>query len=615
MILDRIQTANQELSIVGDNSVVEHVSAEKRRTSLSFIVSTPARPTAASPPGKSSAARLIGEYVGRLSLSPLSDFTAHPADQSCGFEVSYVIGDRRYVTGDGSKRVMSSSLRELVDKLTEVEPFEPYWEQMRGLDISNKQLSSLHKLDEFCRRVETLDASHNEIRNLNGVPASVRHLKITHNRLSELTAWGHLTNLQYIDISNNDVKSLSALKNLVHLREVKADNNGITNLDGIKDHDALQVVRARGNLIEELDCQGTKLQRLVELDLAGNWIKRVANIDQLSSLATLNLANNKLEHFEPVTRKAFLSLRHLDLSDNDLSLLDVKLLPSLRVLHADRNCLGKLTGLSKTTRLDSLSLREQRGPGPLDMSFLSAAYEVRKLFLSGNLIESFSPTADFLNLQLLELANCGLRSLPADLGQMMPNLRKANVNFNALADIGPFRYVPRLKKLLAAGNRLGDATGLIEAVAEFPHLVHLDLRDNPITQGLYSPLGLVAAAATNSAKDREESFKLPDADPEKDAVYCRRLDVQTRMRRRLYEELFASSCRRLKKLDGLDLRRKQGTGDNDTVWMALAAHGLVVRESGPQVDREGSEKVDGDRIIENEKSHVLRPWGVEDSFA
>lgn len=210
---------------------------------------------------------MIAKYVGTLSLSPLSEFTMNHGDQSCALEVSYVVGDRYLVTGDGSRKVMSKAVRSLVEKITEVEPFEPDWDSMRELDVSNKQLTTLHKLDEFCANVVTLDASNNSISHLDGVPESVRNLRMTCNQLSELTAWGHLMNLQYVDVSNNQLNSLYPFKELVHLRNLRADNNQIASLDGINLHDSLQVLRVRGNLIEKVDFDGTRLHRLTELDL------------------------------------------------------------------------------------------------------------------------------------------------------------------------------------------------------------------------------------------------------------------------------------------------------------------------------------------------------------
>ncbi|CRK46313.1 hypothetical protein BN1723_019961, partial [Verticillium longisporum] len=132
-------------------------------------------------------------------------------------------------------------------------------------------------LDEFCGRLVSLDASTNALSHLDGVPSTVRHLKASSNLLTELTSWDHLSNLQYIDVSNNELRSLAGLSNLVHLRGVRADNNKLTSLDGFHFHDGLLSLRARDNLIEELDFDGTKLDRLAELDLCGNKIQSIRN--------------------------------------------------------------------------------------------------------------------------------------------------------------------------------------------------------------------------------------------------------------------------------------------------------------------------------------------------
>ncbi|KAL1881986.1 hypothetical protein VTK73DRAFT_3315 [Phialemonium thermophilum] len=609
---DQAQPTDLELSVIGDCSIVEHPAAQ-RRTSLSFVVTTPARGTDCPATGVDGAP-IISQYVGTLSLSPLSDFTAHQDESSMPLEVSYVIGGHHLTTNTGENgRKLSTNTRELVQKLADVEPFEPYWEDMRELDIRGKQLESLHALDEFCGSLESLDASDNQIRNLTGVPGTVRQLKVTGNRLSSLTAWGHLMNLQYVDVSNNELSSLAPFKNLVHLRSLRADNNEITNLDGIKYHSGLLALRARGNAIEEVDLEDTRLCRLTELDLKGNRIRRVSHIEQLVSLSTLNLEDNQLESLDIDSEEPFSSLKYLSVSNNSLSSLDLKRLPGLRLLHADRNCLVRFSGFSKAHRLDSLSLREQRcGDKPLDLSFLSRAYEVRKLYLSGNFLENFDPQVDLLNLQLLELSNCGLQSLPGDLGQMMPNLRAVNLNFNAISDLSPLRFIPRLKRVLAAGNRLSDPGKVIDTLSGFPYLTSVDLRDNPMTQGFYPALRVLLREG-QLLDAGAEAFSLPDGDPQRDALYASRLDLETRMRRRVYEQVFVASCRRLKRLDGLAVRRDIGSV-KDAVWTALAARGLVISEDGSHVDAAGDAASDAAGCSEGLVEDGCR-WGAEDSFA
>lgn len=572
------EAEDRQLSLL-ENSAVSHTTPAPRRRSLSFVLKGGNAGEADS--------SIIGQNVGNLSLSPLSEFTIHNTDRSYGLEVSYVMDRRHLVSGDGSKKVMSLGIRELVDRLTEAEPEEPFWDRLSSLDIRDKRLSSLHKLDEFCGALVSLDASENALTHLDGVPSGVRQLKACGNMLSELTSWDHLSNLQYLDVSGNDLRSLSGLKHLVHLRSVRADDNLLTGLDGIDELDGLLSLRARNNHIEELDFEGTGLQRLSELDVGSNKITSVRNVECLSSLSTLKLQRNQIESFS--CTRTFSSLRYLDMSDNSLHALDLTRVPKLRLLHADRNKLTSIAGLTHARHIDSLSLREQRGDQPLDVpAVLSTAYEVRKLFLSGNYVGALEPHIDMLNLQLLELSSCGLRALPPGMGQLMPNLRSLNICFNAVTELGPLRFVPRLKRLLAAGNRLADGTGIMSVVGEFPHLREVDFRDNPLTLGFYPP-SQVLVSTDSEVLQSVEGFKLPHADAERDGRFRGRLDEATRLRRRLYEIIFASGCVKLRILDGLELRREEVLSQ-DEAMDKLVQEGLIPgegREDIPEVVEEG----------------------------
>ncbi|KAI1153252.1 hypothetical protein F4825DRAFT_415753 [Nemania diffusa] len=571
------QKDESQVSIHVESGVVTSVLEPMENPDFSVVMATPGPVRTADMFGTPT----IGQYVGNLSLSPMSEFTVHQIDNSCALEVSYVVGDRYLVTGNGSKKTMSKAVRSLVEKITEVEPFEPDWESVPELDLSNKQLDTLHMLDEFCTTLVTLDASNNTVSHLDGVPQTVRNLRMTHNVLSELTAWRQLMNLQYVDISNNQIKSLSAFKDLVHLRSLRADNNQITSLDGIKFHDSLQVLRARGNLITHVDFDGTKMQRLTELDLENNQILEFENVEQLPCLSVLNLQNNCLTSFAPSEGQNSLSLRFLKLSNNNLEVLDVSTLPSLRLLHADRNAITTITGFSQCRRLDSLSLREQKGNMTLDTSFLDSACEVRKLFLSGNRLSDFNPQVDFLNLQYLELANCGLQSLAPDIGQLMPNLRMLNINFNAIDDLWPLRYIPRLKKLLAVGNRLSEAGKVANTLAEFPHLSRLDLRNNGATLGFYSPVQTLVSAEGDRKEAELDPFVLPDVDIERQEKFASCLDMSTRMRKRVYDMVILNDCKQLKMLDGLPVS-KDIVSIKDDIWKALVENGIIEAEAARQ---------------------------------
>jgi protein NUD1 len=571
-----------------DEDSINKDDEDRNRRSISVVVSTPA------PPRHEASVVLATPHptheVGTLTLTPLSEFTVHNSDGSFGLDVSYVAQKQRYVHGSNTQRTLSLSIKELVEKLTEAEPYEPFWEHMKMVNLKGKQLTNLHKLDEFCEQLEDLDVSRNKISQLDGVPKTLRHLRISHNCLTDLAAWGHLSNLQYIDVSNNELESLSAFKYLIHLRGLRADNNQIKSLEGISQLDGLLTLRMRGNLVETLDFSGAKLQRLTDLDLRNNKLTTVQNLEQLRSLSTVDLEENKLTQFSLSDPALLWSLKYLRLSGNNLESIDVSRFPNLRLLYLDRNRLGKVTGLLKTTHLDSVSLREQQTGSRIDMSFLAEAFEVRKLFLSGNLLDTFEPQVDFLNLQYLELANCGLRSLAPGLGRMISNTRILNLNLNALQDLSPLVGIVRLKKLHLVGNRITRLRSTTFVLKHFPNLTLADMRGNPLTLGFYPPLVEMRVILTDGSGDDHQSdapdpFTQGSADRAKDRKYVERLDMNTKMLRRVYEMLIFLGNPRLKILDGLTVDRSV-TQLEDEVWEALLANGVLVRPDPNEAQHE-----------------------------
>lgn len=565
--------------------------------------------------------------IGTLTLTPMSDFTMHQREETPGLDVSYVAHGQRYVMGADGKRALSHSIKQLVERITEVEPYEPFWENMKELDLREKRLTALHKLDEFCTEIEDLDASHNLLTQLDGVPRTVRQLRITHNALSDLTAWGHLYNLQYVDVSNNELESLTAFKSLVHMRTLRADNNKIKTLKGVDQLDGLLTLRLRGNSIQSLDFHDANLQRLTELDLKDNHISRVGHLEELRSLSNLNLVNNHLSEFAIQGSESLWGLKYLKLSGNNLENIDVSRYPNLRLLYLDQNRLGKVTGLLKTKHLDSLSMREQLKDCIIDQSFISEAFEVRKLFLSGNLLGTFAPTTDFLNLQYLELANCGLESLPEGFGHLIANTRVLNLNYNALSDLSPLAGIIRLKKLHVAGNRIRFLKETAQSLSNLPTLALADIRGNPLTVGFYPPVletAMVLHDDDVTEPKTTEPYTLVKANPTTVMKYATCLDMQTKMLKRTYEMLVMTSCRRMLVLDGLDVDRK-AVKAKDKVWEELVRIG-VFNASAFQRSRSGSmsgREEDKENVPKEEAQPVEQPvederserWHAEDSFA
>ncbi|KAM3069856.1 Protein nud1 [Clarireedia jacksonii] len=566
-----------------DTLVAEPPRIRQRETSV--VLATP-RPT---------------HEIGTLELTPLSEFTMHQADESFGLNVSYVSkGKRNASDSSDGKKTLSHSIRELVEKLTEVEPYEPFWEHMKEAILKDKKLTSLHKLDEFCSHLEKLEVSNNQISQLNGAPSTLRNLTITNNQLSDLTAWGHLWNLQDVDVSNNEIESLSCFKNLVHLRTLRADNNKVTSTHGIGSLDGLIELRLRGNPIKTLDFAGTNLKRLERLDLKNCQLKEVKNIGHLKRLAVLEMQNNKLSNF-------------LDSDDDVCWAQQINLTGNnLQSFNADGNRIKTITGLRNKRHLDSLSVRAQQPGTVMDTAFLADVFEVRKLYLSGNFLGTWKPSVEFLNLQYLELANCGITSLPDDFGLMVSNVRVLNLNFNALEEFQCLLGIVRLQKLLIAGNRLCKVERLTRTLTAFPYLTTVDMRNNHVNHGFY-PIAAERQLIKDGGFEKDfqsvnDPYTLGNADPVRDAHYSNCLDMSTRMMRRVYEIMIFGVKKdnpRLKKLDGLPVNRSV-LEIRDEVWDKLVEAKIANDPNAPKFKesngKEGGEKKTEDVAARSNKN-------------
>ena len=234
-----------ELSLV-------HYSEQRPRTSTDLARLTPLPPSRNWIVPSATGQRSNGDF----ELSPLPEFTVHQIDRPLDSEEGAMLEQcRPRQVSNG----LSLTAQELIKHLTDLEPYEPYWYYIQVIVLRDRGLTSLHMLDEFCGRIQELDVSRNRIRELDGVPSTVRSLNIRDNCLSELTSWHTLLHLQYLDVSGNKVRSLKGFQGLLHLRSLKADDNEIDSLAGVERLDGLLSLRLRNNCLSVVDFERANL--------------------------------------------------------------------------------------------------------------------------------------------------------------------------------------------------------------------------------------------------------------------------------------------------------------------------------------------------------------------
>ncbi|KAF8208591.1 hypothetical protein K438DRAFT_1812522 [Mycena galopus ATCC 62051] len=461
----------------------------------------------------------------------------------------------------------------LVEVLTDVEPFEPHWENLGTVDLSDRRLESAARLKEFLPSLDALNLNANQLSWLSGIPGGVRTLSVASNRLTGLTSYSHLLNLENLDISRNEVDSLRQLTPLRHLRELRADGNSITSAEGLERMDGLVKLSLEGNALTELNLAPFRWTRLEMLNVSGNRIERVSGLAGLQALVAFNVDENLLRTLD--AGGAMPRLRILRASGNRLRTLHVHWFAGLRTLYADANMLegehallvvapgvgavtktvGRAAGRDSAKggalgKLENLSLRNQaqasgaRGKEGLRLDFADVR-DAKRLYLSGNALPANFLSAACYNLVYLELANCRLAALPPGLATLTPNLRALNLNYNFLEDVRGLEGLARLRKLSVVGARLKGTKEIIRVVRGLPEVEVLDFRMNPCTLGWYLPL-IVQGEELTAGRWAELDGRFRRGLP--DAVYVGRL---------AYRGLVMSACGGVRVLDGVAVSEKE----------------------------------------------------------
>ncbi|TKX21950.1 leucine-rich repeat-containing protein 7 [Elsinoe australis] len=581
-----LEIDQSEMSIVAE-------LPDKRLMSMSFAVSRPML--------KSDSQLAMPERDSSI-LSDLPDFTIAEHDQYPGptEQILSATVARHGLEVEGDRYALA--VQNLVKTLTDVKGDEPFWEDIKHLSLSKQGLGTLHGLEDFCTRLQQLDISGNSISQLEGAPLNIRWLDASHNSLTNLTAWDRLMNLQYLDVSHNEITSLDGLGCLVHLREIKASHNQIISLNGIVDMEGLLKLDVSHNEMHTADFSHCHWTQLESLDMSSNALTGVYGLDTLSELRHLSVSNNKLSQLRLTEDSALPSKIHdLSASNNRLQMLDLTSAPFLRYLDLDSNGIVSLLGLAGLKQLDTLSLRQQDlaelSPSVWDTVF-STAIHARSVHLSGNALPSDLTVLTTQNtVSHLELATCGLLSLPKDFGLHFPNLSHLNLNFNALKDIRSLLNIQHLHTLHLAGNRISRLRKCVETLAHFKGLKELDLRDNPVSLGFYPALGTVGhdtqliksaelrgeqkqkPTLAEVQKAKEARYLLPAMAMEKDEEHKRIMDEDTKLRRRVHEILIASGCAGMKRLDGVEMDRGR-VMKRDKAWVRLKELGILKVKGG-----------------------------------
>ncbi|KAK9896537.1 L domain-like protein [Cystobasidium minutum MCA 4210] len=256
-----------------------------------------------------------------------------------------------------------------------------------SLSLCNNRIQQLRLENTAWTRLETLDASDNDIGGVSGLETlpALRCFNLDFNRLLEFPMSGPSPSIRILKLSNNSLESLD-LTHLPNIRTVFADCNRVTSLSGT-------------SRLRKLENLSLREQRQGHIDFP---------VKDLRDLRRLYLSYNPIPDAFP--NEHFLNLTLLELSGCRLTTLPLDfaaVVPNCRVLILDNNFLTTLAPVSGAKRLRALSAVGNR---------LDKVKDLLSIWL-----------------QCTELETLDLRLNPMTLGfYASPNLATAPPNLNLL---------------------------------------------------------------------------------------------------------------------------------------------------------------------------------------
>lgn len=380
----------------------------------------------------------------------------------------------------------SQTNESLVAAITETYPEED-WDEIEQLDISNRQLDKLRGLDKFTPKLWILSASDNGINHIDGVPDTVRILKLNHNHFDSMAAF-HLPDLQVLHLSDNSLENLSGLVSLTNLTSLVVRNNQLTNVDHLQGMRMLRHLDISHNRLKgQLDFGEYQLCLLENLVLDANKFTALVGIESLPSLINLSANSNLISAFS-CDGVQHLKLRRLSMNKNRLQSIDLSSFPNLMRLALDRNDLSSITGLGKY--IGKVSFKYQSNSGNVGARVIENATQNENLrwaeFTGGAIAFDTISTSQFCCLTKLNLSAMTLQELPSQFSKLFPLLTELNLNFNNLTSIKPLKGLTRLRQLNLLGNSIESLEDVIMSTENVRSTLRLlDLRVNPFNKGFY----------------------------------------------------------------------------------------------------------------------------------
>lgn len=161
---------------------------------------------------------------------------------------------------------------------------------LSNVDLAQNALDDTTPLASLTR-LETLDLGYNEISVPDLRGASLKSLKLDHNRLTTLDWVRDLPQLVSLSVGHNEIGTIDALASLRQLRMVNLRHNKVRDLGPLAGLSRLEVLILEANHISDVSPL-SGLDNLLVLELAGNDVSDVGPLAELEQLIEVDVADN-----------------------------------------------------------------------------------------------------------------------------------------------------------------------------------------------------------------------------------------------------------------------------------------------------------------------------------
>lgn len=138
--------------------------------------------------------------------------------------------------------------------------------------------------------LQILNLQDNQVKELSQISmvSSLRYLDLSSNVITQVSEDfdGH-PNLIELDLGLNQLNSLGKMTGMPELKILLLNNNKLKELTGLEGLPNLQLLNLKGNHIAAFDEAFPEFENLREIDLSGNMISKITELEKLANLENL----------------------------------------------------------------------------------------------------------------------------------------------------------------------------------------------------------------------------------------------------------------------------------------------------------------------------------------